>query len=78
MYYNKLMLPMKRQEIEQKIYSLRDEMLGRIKSTPVISFFVGILIGVFLASFQKIIVPMVIVILLALGALWLFADNSSN
>lgn len=69
---------MKRKEFEGKLRDAPRDCVARIESAPLPAFIAGIVLGVLLAVFWRAIVPLLIIVALILGGIWLFSDRDQE
>lgn len=69
---------MKRKEIEFKVRGLRADAAARIQTAPIAAFFVGILLGIVVTIFPRLVLTLVVFAVLVVAALWLFADSDET
>ena len=65
---------MKRSEVEGKLNEFKIGAKRKIEAQPIPAFFVGVVIGVVGASYQQLIVPLIIVAAVLAGAMWLLGE----
>ena len=66
---------MKRKEVEERLANILQEAKSRIESAPLPAFIAGLLIGILLGLFYMSLIPLVFLIALVVGCLWLFSDS---
>jgi hypothetical protein len=68
---------MKKADIENRIKTATDDAKSLIAKQPLHSFAAGIVIGILLAEFSRVLIPLLIVFIVVVAAFWFFADEDS-
>lgn len=66
---------MRRSEIEARVQSLVRDARLRVVEAPLRMFLFGVLLGVVIAEFSRVLVPLIVVFLLVALGLWFFAED---
>jgi chromate transport protein ChrA len=67
---------MTRQEIENKLVSLRADIISRIEKEPLKSSVFALICGVILTLFQAFFVPLIVIAAVLTFGLWFISDQS--
>lgn len=66
---------MKRKEIESRLKDIVMRVKSFIESSPVPAFLSGLGVGIILGLFYRSLIPLVVVIALVVGGIWMFSEK---
>jgi hypothetical protein len=66
---------LKRKEIESRLQELVERFRSSVESAPIPAFFVGVLVGLAVALFSKVLIPLFLVATIVILLLWFLADR---
>lgn len=66
---------MRRVEIQNRVQTLILDLRQRIERDPIRSFLIGIVIGMVLVLFSRVLLPLVCVLAIVAGLLWFFSEE---
>lgn len=69
---------MKRKDIENKLSSLQGDARTKLESNPVGAFFIGLIVGIALTWFRKLLVPALLLAAIAALVMWLLAEDEEE
>ncbi len=67
-----------RKEIETKATTITTDLKTRIEAKPIPAFFAGMGIGVCLALFRGLLIPLLVLTALIVGVMWLLGEDKAN
>ena len=62
-------------EVQSRFETLVQDVRSRIEKDPIRSFFVGVILGMFLVIFRQLLVPLAVILALVAAALYYFSNN---